>query len=138
MAARIANFLRPDPTPKQKPAKKADYLSFIRSLPCAVTGRYGVEAAHVSYAAPHYLHYGRGKGHKADDRWALPLSPDAHRDQHSHNEKEWWQRQGINPHELALTIFGAWCAWGDDAEPFCIARINQGLVATGRFGSDQL
>jgi hypothetical protein len=111
--------------PKRKPAKKADYLSFLHSLPCVVTGRHGVEAAHVSFAAPEYLHYGRGKGTKADDRWALPLSPEAHRDQHSHNERDWWARQGIDPHLLALVIYGAWSAMGDDAEPFCIARINQ-------------
>lgn len=111
--------------PKVKPAKKADYLSFLHTLPCCVTGRYGVEAAHVSFAAPEYLHYGRGMGHKADDRWALPLSSEAHRAQHSANERDWWASQGIDPHLLALVIYGAWSAMGDDAEQYCAARINQ-------------
>lgn len=29
MASRIANFIRPDPTPKRKPKKNSDYLSFL-------------------------------------------------------------------------------------------------------------
>lgn len=111
--------------PKAKPAKKAGYLAFLHKLPCVVSGRYGVQAAHISFAAPQYLHYGRGKGHKADDRWALPLSPEAHAEQHSGNEAAYWAAQGIDPHLLALVIYGAWSAMGDDAEPFCVARINQ-------------
>lgn len=126
-AFRIATA-RPDPTPKVRASKKAGYLSFLHSLPCAITGRYGVEAAHVSFAEPYYLHYGRGKGSKADDRWALPLCPEMHREQHSMNEREWWASKGVNPHELALILFGAWSAMGDDAEPFCAAKINQLVI----------
>lgn len=118
--------------PKAKPKKAASYLAFLHLLPCVVTGRYGVQAAHVSFANPYYLHYGRGKGHKADDRWALPLSSEAHRAQHNHNERDWWASQGINPHELALILFGAWSAMGDDAEPFCTAKINQMLIEAER------
>ncbi len=135
MAYRIA-AIHPDPTPKRKAAKKADYLSFLHNLPCVVSGQYGVEAAHVSFASPYYLHYGRGKGSKADDRWALPLHPDCHRAQHATNERDWWKSQGINPHELALILFGAWSAMGDDAEPFCTAKINQLLVDAGRYERD--
>lgn len=82
-------------------------------------------------AAPQYGHYGRGKGAKAPDRWALPLSPDEHARQHRIGEEAFWRRHGINPHALALTISGLWSDMGDDAKPFAIAIINQHL-ATAR------
>lgn len=73
--------------PNRKPKKNSDYLSFLHSLPCVVSGVLEVQAAHLSYAAPRYGHYGRGKGSKAPDRWALPLSAVEHARQHSGNEE---------------------------------------------------
>ncbi|MBB3453945.1 hypothetical protein FHT86_002201 [Rhizobium sp. BK313] len=130
-AFRIANT-NFDPAPKRKPAKSKGYLSFIHSLPCVVSGAYGVEAAHLSSPALHFGHYGRGKGSKAPDRWALPLSPTQHRIQHSMNEMEFWRRAGIDPHILALTIFGLWSDMSDEAEPFAAAIINQRLARAGQ------
>lgn len=118
--------------PKAKPAKNRGYLSFIRELPCCVSGRSGVEAAHLSMAAPQYGHYGRGKSRKASDRWVLPLSREAHYEQHQDGEERFWSRAGINPHVLALTIYGLWTELGEDAAPFAAAIINQSLANTGR------
>lgn len=118
-----------DPTPKSKPAKSKSYLAFIRKLPCVVTGQTDVEAAHLSMAAPKYGHYGRGRGSKAADRWALPLSSAAHRRQHEVGEDLYWRNAGIDPHILALTIFGLWSDLGDDAEPFATAIINQARIS---------
>jgi len=131
MALRIA-YLQQDPKPTRRPKKDAGYLGFVRQLPCAVTGQYGVEAAHVSFANPWYGHYGRGRGTKAPDRFALPLSPEAHRSQHSGNEAAWWAARGIDPHDLANTLWGLWTDYGEDAAPLCTARINAGLASTGR------
>lgn len=114
----------PEAFPTRKPAKSKDYLAFLHKLPCVVTGQTVVEAAHVSFAAPQYGHYGRGRGSKAPDRWALPLCPDEHRRQHDMNEAEYWRSVGINPHIMALTIFGLFTDMGDDAEPFATAIIN--------------
>lgn len=113
------------PCPKAKPKKQASYLEFLHRLPCVVTGVYGVEAAHLSFAAAEYGHYGRAKGRKASDRWALPLAAEQHRRQHSMNEREYWASVGRNPHELALVIHGLWTELGSDAEPFAVAVINQ-------------
>jgi len=124
MAFRIA-AMSPDPTPKKKATKSASYLSFIRLLPCVLTGQYGVEAAHLSMAAPRYGHYGRGKGSKVSDRWVLPLSQAKHARQHEIGEDLFWRSAGIDPHILALTIHGLWTDLGDDAEPFATAIINQ-------------
>jgi hypothetical protein len=33
----------------------------------------------------------------------------------------------VNPHVLALTLFGLWSDLGDDAQPFAAAIINQQL-----------
>ena len=124
--------------PKRKPTKNKDYLSFIHELPCCVSGEYGVEAAHLSSPSLQHGHYGRGKGSKAPDRWALPLSSTQHRIQHSMNEMEFWKRAGINPHVLALTIFGLWADMGDDAAPYATAIINQGLAAAGRLREKEI
>lgn len=109
--------------PKMRPPKNKDYLSFIRSLPCVMTGKYGVEAAHLSMASPVHAHYGRAKGTKAPDRWALPLSPDEHHRQHQIGEHVFWA--GRNPHLLCLVIWGLFSDMGDDAVPFATAVINQ-------------
>lgn len=119
-------------TPKGKPVKNKGYLSFIHELPCAVTGRHGVQAAHLSMAALQYGHYGRGKGRKAPDRWVLPLSPEEHERQHRIGEEAFWSCVGINPHVLALSLFGLWSDMGDDAQPFAIGIINQQLAAANR------
>lgn len=132
-AFRIAHqAASPAATPKTKAAKSEGYLAFIHQLPCCVTGVRMVEAAHLSMAAPRYAHYGRGKGSKAHDRWALPVSPEQHRRQHSMSERDFWAGVGINPHILALTLWGLWSDMGDDAEPFAGAIINQHLAEAGR------
>lgn len=135
---RVANTFRPEPTPKKKATKSKSYLAFIHSLPCCVSGRYGVEAAHLSFAATRYGHYGRGKGTKVSDRWVLPLHADEHRRQHSMNEESFWVAAGINPHVLALTIHGLWTDLGDGAEPFATAIINSTLARADALKSRNL
>lgn len=123
------------PIPKAKPKKRGDYLDFIRSLPCAVSGKRPVEAAHLSTANTPLGHYGRGKGTKAPDRWALPLAPALHREQHQGNELGFWAHHGIDPHVLALSIFGVWSDHGDDAAPYAVAIINQHLAMRGKLSA---
>lgn len=121
---RIAPSAAPMATPKAKATKRGDYLSFIRKLPCVVTGRYGnIEAAHLSFASPKHGHYGRGRGTKAPDRWALPLNTDQHSRQHDMNETAYWLDTGIDPHLTALAIFGLWSDLGDEAHEFATAII---------------
>lgn len=114
--------------PKQKAKKSAKYLDFIRRLPCCVTGVMGVEAAHVSFSSPWHGHYGRGRGSKASDRWCVPLSSFEHRAQHSMNEQEYWLVKQIDPHLLALTLYGIWLEVEEyEAIQFASARIMQGI-----------
>ncbi len=128
MAMQIVKRELSTPTRKGGPRKEAGYLAFIHALPCVVTGVHGVEAAHLSYASPKHGHYGRGKSQKAPDRWALPLCPDQHREQHAGGEANYW-RNIVNrdPHLIALVIYGLWNEHGADAEPFATAIIMQNL-----------
>lgn len=105
--------------PKAPPRKADAYLKFIRTLPCVVTGKQPVEAAHLSFAALEYGHLGRAKGRKASDRWVLPLHPDEHAKQHAGNERAYWASTGINPHILALVFWGLFSDMGEEAESYC-------------------
>lgn len=97
------------PTGKtSKREKDASYLDFVRSLPCIVTRREPVEAAHVSYAEPRAGKLGRGKGAKESDCWAVPLHPDEHRKQHSMGEREYWKSVGIDPCVIAAFLYAAY------------------------------
>lgn len=71
-----------------------------------MTGRYPVEAAHLSLASQGHGHEGRGKSQKASDRWVLPLHPDLHREQHSMNEAAFWRSRRIDPHLACLILYG--------------------------------
>lgn len=96
------------PTGKaSKAVKDKDYLSYLHSLPCVVTGRMPVEAAHVSYPDPRYGKLGRGKSSKESDRWAVPLHMDEHARQHGMNERAYWRSVGIDPCILALALHAA-------------------------------
>lgn len=112
---------------KAKPAKSADYLSFVRQLPCIVTGsRTDIQAAHLSSAALKYGHLGRGKGRKASDRWAIPMCSEQHSKQHhTGNEMAYWKSTGRDPHMIALVLFGLWSDLGDDAIEFAERIIYQ-------------
>jgi hypothetical protein len=118
-------------TPKAKARKEAGYLAFLHRLPCCITGVYGVEAAHLSYAAPEYGHYGRGRGTKASDRWALPLGSTIHAKSHSMSERAFWDGTGINPHVIALTLHGLFIEHGNDAEEYAQAIIMQHISRGG-------
>lgn len=119
--------------PKAKASKSKGYLSFIHELPSVLSGRSPVEAAHLSTANTFWMHYGRGKGTKAADRWCLPLTREEHASQHSFpgGEMAFWHYHQLNPHELATILWGAYCERGDEAVEWCIAKINQGLSDTG-------
>lgn len=108
-------------TRKKRPRVEDDaHLRFIRLLPCCVTGvRTGIEAAHVRYGDITYGKRETGASEKSDDRWTVPLSQEQHRDQHAHNEREWWISKGIDPLKLAMLLHAN---SGDDEACECIIR----------------
>ena len=107
--ARPSTAFSQQPTGKQsKRVKDEKYLDFIRELPCIITRKTPVEAAHISYSAPEYGKLGRGKSQKESDIWAVPLHPDEHRRQHSMNEREYWKSTGIDPCIVAALLHAAY------------------------------
>lgn len=135
MAFRIAHQPREE-APNKRAPKRKKYLEFLHDLPCVVTGKYGVQAAHVSFASPMHGHYGRAKSTKAPDLFALPLCPEEHWRQHRIGEEAFWTCAGINPHELGLVLWGIYSNY-DEAEAVarCTARINKGLAEADRLKS---
>jgi hypothetical protein len=114
--------------PKKRPEKRKDYLSWLHTLPCCITGQYGVEAAHTSSPQPYFGHYGRGKGTKASDIFALPLSADMHRQSHGTNETRWWAEKGVNPYELGLVLWAIYSQYEEhEATERATARIISGI-----------
>ena len=100
---------------KQKRAHAEEHLAWIRTLPCLVTGKHPVHAAHIRYPDMRFGKRGVGLGEKPDDKWVVPLHPSMHTDgpdaQHKSNEQEWWAERGIDPVTVALALWG--CS-GDD------------------------
>lgn len=127
---------------KPETAKKKSYLHWLHALPCAVTGKYGVEAAHVSFPAPWYGHTGRAKGKKAPDVFAVPLRPEEHALQHSGklgSEEHFWKSRGIDPHQLATTLWAIYSSYPEpDATALATSRINSGLALANRLQSKEL
>lgn len=92
---------------KRRPREKDEgYLRWIRTLPCVITGKRPVEAAHVRYADPRWAKFETPMGQKPHDKWVLPLDPEMHRRQHAMNEKLFWARVGIDPCQVASALYG--------------------------------
>lgn len=114
--------------PKRRAEKKPAYVSWLHTLPCCITGQYGVEAAHTSFPSPMHGHHGRGRGTKAPDVFALPLCADAHRRSHAMNERQFWEEAGIDPHALGLCLWALFSMYDpDEATERATARIRQGI-----------
>lgn len=92
---------------KRPREKDGGHLNFIRSLPCVVTGRRPVEAAHVRYGDLAYGKPDTGKGEKPDDCWTVPLYWEEHARQHRGNERDYWKTVGIDPLRVALALYRA-------------------------------
>lgn len=91
---------------KQSRVHDEKHLAFIRQLPCIVTGENTtVEAAHVRMNDLRVAKRKVGIGEKPDDRWALPLSGEQHRRQHTMNERRFWEAVGIDPILYALALY---------------------------------
>jgi hypothetical protein len=104
--------LKNDPMKRRgKPAKdetvkaSRDHLAWIHELPCLITGKSPVEAAHISYASKLWGKADRGMGRKADDRWVVPLSTTAHQEQTAMGERLFWKKYGLDPLVIASRLW---------------------------------
>ena len=116
------------PGKNTKRVERKDYLSFIRDLPCVIccaSPIMGIDAAHLSKAKPEYGHFGRGKGQKVSDRWALPLCRKCHLWQHDVGEERFWGKR--DPHLACLVLWGLWSDLGEDATDM-VTELNWHLM----------
>lgn len=87
---------RPGRSADKRPGMSPAHLRLIRQLPCCVTGRPGPND-------PHHIKSGgakdeRGTSLKATDKWAVPLSREAHEAVErvgSRKEEAWFRDRGI-------------------------------------------
>lgn len=107
---------------QRRPGMSVDHLSLIRKLPCCVSLKAPAGEAH-------HLKSGtgeRGGAMRSTDRWAVPMSRLAHDEVEragSRNERKWFLDRGVDPHELARSL---WEATGD------IARMTAIVIANAR------
>ena len=82
------------------------YLAMVRQMPCLGCNDEPTQAAHVRMqSGTHNKHGGMSK--KPHDKWALPLCPDCHREQHRIGERAFWSIVGINPLLLCERLYAA-------------------------------
>lgn len=111
---------------KRKRVTDEQHLRWLGTLPCVITGRRPVEVAHIRFADPSYGKRETGMAEKPDDRWALPLSPVLHREQHAGSERLFWAKYGIDPCKVAAALYGV---SRDDEQAEVIIRAAQANAA---------
>lgn len=112
-----------------KPIVEKSYVDFIHELPCVVTGRYGVEAAHLNATNRVCGHTGRGKSQKAGSRWILPLAKEEHERQtwfgnSGRGEMAYWREVGIDPHQTCNAIYATFRELEDHPDQALVACIE--------------
>lgn len=108
MASRVAlpaTAFSKDPSKANGRTVDIEHLKFIRTLPSVISGEWGCEACHIRYGDPRYDKRKTPMARKPDDGWTVPMTPEEHRDQHRHNESEWWEEQGIDPLDIARKLY---------------------------------
>lgn len=81
-----------------------------------VTGATGVDAAHIRYADRRFLKRQVGAGEKPHDMWTLPLTRSKHTEQHSGNEKQFWEYYGIDPIVVCAALYVCYTMFDGDDE----------------------
>ena len=95
--------LAPRSRKNKKRPRNIPYMLWVKTLPCAVCGRNGAEAAHTGR---------RGLGQKAPDEQCIPLCPRHHRDYPDALDiagpRRFQEMHGIDIAALVVRLQGAW------------------------------
>lgn len=87
------------------------HKGYVAQLPCVICHSVPVQVAHIRYASAEDGADITGGGRKPDDWRVLPLCPRHHmygkEAQHSQGEEEFWRGHGINPFDLARTLYSS-------------------------------
>ena len=90
-------------SPKQS-KRKLDYKEYVRTLPCLICGRGGVDPAHLKAV-------GAGRKRelpKWEDFTIIPLSHEYHQELHYIGMTKFEKKYQINLYKEALTILAKW------------------------------
>jgi hypothetical protein len=107
---------------KQRPGDSDAYLALIRRLPSCVSGE-------APPSVPHHLRCvkGRGVGMKAEDRWAVPLTPVEHTQGTycvhtvgAREEERWFRDHGVS--DIKALAEALWEARNDFTRMLLIVR----------------
>ena len=85
-----------------KPIRERDreHLKFVAAQPCLVCGRIPSDPHHLKFAEQ------RAMGLKVSDRFTVPICRLHHRELHRRgDERGWWHKQGINPLDIAASLW---------------------------------
>ncbi len=82
------------------------HRKFIGGLPCLLCGNnIESQAAHISYGDARWGKPRKGIAQKSSDFYCVPLCGRHHDEQHSMNEREWWDLAGIDPVPIAMALY---------------------------------
>jgi hypothetical protein len=103
---------------RQRQPRQEDpgFLEFTRTLPCCVCGTIGLsQAAHIRMANASLKKPLSGMQEKPDDIWCValcgprlgrfPAVIGCHAEQHAMNERDFWDRAGMDPFVIAAWNF---------------------------------
>ena len=91
--------------PRRGPARNWRYRNWIRSLPSAVSGSYGVEACHTGHDG--------GMSMKSSDFSCVPLTHVEHMRLHALGRKQFEALHGIDIDAIVRRLNHCWFAYGD-------------------------
>jgi Protein of unknown function (DUF968) len=86
------------------PARNWKYRAWIRTLPSAVSGQEGCEAAHTGSDG--------GMRQKASDYSCIPLTPEEHREYHQIGKADFEAKYGIDCATLVKRLNRDWFQYG--------------------------
>jgi ERF superfamily len=85
---------------KPRRYRNKEHLRYVARQACLICGRQPSDPHHLRYAQP------RALGRKASDEFTVPLCRMHHREVHRvGNELTWWQTAGIDPLNIAQTLW---------------------------------
>lgn len=97
---RRARFRKPPRKSKNGPPRDYRYRAWIRTLPSAVSGQAGCEAAHTGT--------GGGMRQKASDYSCIPLIPEEHLEYHTIGKKDFYLKYGLDVEGLVKRLNDLW------------------------------
>ena len=94
--------------PRRGPARSWKYRAWVRTLPSAVSGQYGCEAAHTGSDG--------GMAQKASDLTVIPLTPEEHREYHQIGKAAFEAKYGISCAAIVKSLNHCWFAYRSEVK----------------------